>query len=73
MGRLFYIHQKQTASFLAPLFVAFLSLAWAVPSSQAKPGSDQARFVAVGARRAANRVLHALKDAQAALGAALAS
>jgi hypothetical protein len=41
--------------------------------SQAKPGSDQARFVAVGARRAANRVLHALKDAQAALGAALAS
>jgi len=37
--------------------------------SQAKPGSDQARFAAVGARRAANRVLHALKDAQAALGA----
>jgi hypothetical protein len=40
---------------------------------QAKPGSDEARFLAVGARRAANRVLHALKDAQAALGAALAS
>jgi hypothetical protein len=41
--------------------------------AQAKPGSDEVRFLAVGARRAANRVLHAVKDAQAALGAALAS
>ena len=41
--------------------------------AQAKPDSDEARFLAVGAQRAANRVLHALKDAQAALGASLAS
>src|SRR6266568_5581964 len=40
MSRLFYIHQKQTASFLAPLLGAFLSLVWAVASSHVQSGSD---------------------------------
>ena len=36
------------------------------------PGSDAAHFAAVGARRAANRVGHALREACAALAAPLA-
>jgi hypothetical protein len=41
--------------------------------AQAKPGSDEARFLAVGATRARNRVLYGLREAREALDRALAS